>query len=150
MAEPTGALSVDWGDGESDPVGETPWQGSHTYGTPGHYVVTLTDDGEPAAEAEFDAGEHIEATALEPSTASIDAEDFEGHVRGVGFTEDTVIVWNGADEPTRFVDDTDVWTLVKPSAVTSPTTLDVSVRNGDGAPLAPLAFVWTEAEGEPE
>jgi hypothetical protein len=81
-------------------------------------------------------------TALEPASASITAADFEGHVRGTGFTEDSVIIWNGAEEPTRFVDDTDVWTMVVPSVVTAPTVLDVYVRNGDGQVSNIVPFTW--------
>jgi hypothetical protein len=81
-------------------------------------------------------------TALEPSSASITAADFEGHVRGTGFTEGTVIIWNGAEEPTRFVDSTDVWTMVVPSVVTAPTVLDVYVRNADGQVSNIVPFTW--------
>jgi hypothetical protein len=81
--------------------------------------------------------------ALEPASASITDADFEGHVRGTGFTEDTVIIWNGAEEPTRFVDETDVWTMVIPSVVTAPTILDVYVRNADGQVSSILPFTWT-------
>jgi hypothetical protein len=81
-------------------------------------------------------------TALEPSSASITDADFEGHVRGSGFTEDTVIIWNGAEENTRFVDSTDVWTIVVPSVVTAPTVLNVYVRNGDGQVSNILDFTW--------
>jgi len=86
----------------------------------------------------------VTVTALEPATASIADDDFEGHIRGTGFTEETVIVWNGADEPTRFVDATDVWTTVVPSVVTAPTTLQVTVRNGDETVEPALDFVWTD------
>jgi hypothetical protein len=85
----------------------------------------------------------VTVTSLEPNSASITDADFEGHIRGTGFTEETVIVWNGADEPTRFVDDTDVWTTVVPSVVTSPTTLEVTVRNGDETVEPALDFTWT-------
>lgn len=81
-------------------------------------------------------------TALEPASASITAADFEGHIRGTGFTPDAVIVWNGADEPTRFVDSTDLWTTVVPSVVTAPTVLSVYVRNGDGQVSNILDFTW--------
>jgi hypothetical protein len=87
----------------------------------------------------------LSVTALEPNTASIGDADFEGHIRGTGFTEETVIVWGGGDEPTHFVDSTNVWTTVKPSVVTSPTTLQVTVRD-DGVVASPaLDFVWTES-----
>jgi hypothetical protein len=83
-------------------------------------------------------------SSLEPASASITDADFEGHLRGTGFTEDTVIIWNGAEENTRFVDDTDVWTTVVPSVVTAPTVLDVYVRNGDGQVSGILPFTWEE------
>lgn len=82
-------------------------------------------------------------STLEPLTASITDANFEGHIRGTGFTEDTVIVWNGADEPTTFVDSTDVWTTVVPSVVTAPTVLDVYVRNADGQVSNIVPFTWT-------
>jgi hypothetical protein len=81
-------------------------------------------------------------TALEPSSASITDADFEGHIRGQNFTENSVIVWNGADEPTRFIDESDVWTTVVPSVVTAPTVLNVYVRNGDGQVSNILEFTW--------
>jgi hypothetical protein len=81
-------------------------------------------------------------TALEPASASITDPDFEGHVRGLNFTEDSVIIWNGAEEPTRFIDSTNIWTTVVPSVVTAPTVLDVYVRNGDGQVSGIVPFTW--------
>jgi hypothetical protein len=81
-------------------------------------------------------------TALEPASASITDPDFEGHIRGLNFTEDSVIIWNGQEEPTRFVDSTDIWTTVVPSVVTAPTVLDVYVRNGDGQVSGIVPFTW--------
>jgi hypothetical protein len=83
-----------------------------------------------------------QVTGLEPSSASITGADFEGHIRGLNFTEDSVIIWNGAEEPTRFVDSTDLWTTVVPSVVTAPTVLDVYVRNGDGQVSNIVPFTW--------
>jgi PKD repeat protein len=87
-------------------------------------------------------------SALVPDTATLTDEDFEGHVHGTGFIDGAVIVWNGGDEPTRFVDETDLWTTVVPSAVTSPTTIEVYVRNPDGQRSNSLTFTW--AAGEPQ
>jgi hypothetical protein len=81
-------------------------------------------------------------TALEPSSASITDPDFEGHIRGLNFTEDSVIIWNGQEEPTRFIDSTNIWTTVVPSVVTAPTVLDVYVRNGDGQVSGIVPFTW--------
>lgn len=80
-------------------------------------------------------------TALSPDSASIQGVDFEGHIQGTGFTEDTEIIWNGAPEPTTFVSSTDVWTLVRPSVVTAPTVLDVYVvDNGSASNI--VQFTW--------
>jgi hypothetical protein len=113
--------------------GLPPWDGT---GIP----LPVDDTGWPVVP---DAADPPVLTALEPAEAAITDPDFEGHIRGTGFTEGTVIVWNNADEPTTFVDATDVWTLVVPSAVTAPTVLDVYVRNADGQVSNVLPFTWT-------
>lgn len=115
-----------------------PWDGT---GIP----LPVGDDGWPV---DPDAGEAPVLTALEPATAAITAPEFPGHVRGTGFTAESVIVWNGADEPTTFVDATDLWTTVVPSAVSAPTVLDVAVRNGSQTSNV-LQFTWT-AEPAPD
>jgi len=82
-------------------------------------------------------------TSLEPSSASITDPNFEGHVRGANFTPDSVIIWNGVEEPTRYVSENDLWTTVVPSVVTAPTVLDVYVRSGDGRQVSGvLPFTW--------
>ena len=49
------------------------------------------------------------------------------HVQGTGFTPETVILFNGLEEPTVFVSATDVTTLVKPSLFLVPADCPVSV-----------------------
>lgn len=112
---------------------------------PGANEAVITDGMILAAVQPIGAPEPpapLTITAIEPSSASITDADFEGHIRGTGFTEDSVIIWNGAEEPTRFVDSTDIWTTVVPSVVTAPTTVNVHVVS-DGQATGILPFTWT-------
>jgi len=69
--------------------------------------------------------------SLSPSSApSGDPLDFQMVVNGTGFNEASVIVFNGYDEPTTFIDDTQVSTGVKPSLFVVPAEVPCSVRNG--------------------
>lgn len=69
--------------------------------------------------------------SLSPNIASMSDPDFTLEVRGEGFTTDSVIVWNNADETTTFVSDTLITTGVKPSTVWEPISIEVYVRTGD-------------------
>lgn len=71
-------------------------------------------------------------TALEPNTLTVDDPDTEVTLTGENFTEESVIVWNGGDEVTDFVDSEHLSTTVKPSTVEAelPFSLPVVVRNG--------------------
>ena len=86
---------------------------------------------------------------LVPNTCALGEADFTVSVQGTGFDAESVIVWGGADEPTTFVSETEVTTLVKPSVVTAPTTLPVLVRNGLGEESNALDFTWTAAVEPP-
>lgn len=118
-----------------------------TVTTPGSYPVYVRNaDGQVSGIVQFTFDpapepEPLTITALEPASASITDADFEGHIRGTGFTEATQIIWNGAPEPTTFIDSTDVWTLVKPSVVTAPTVLDVWVVD-EGVASNIVQFTW--------
>jgi hypothetical protein len=52
---------------------------------------------------------------------------------GSGFTLDSVIVWNGGDEPTSFVSESQVETGINVSTIGVEITIPVYVRNADGA-----------------
>jgi hypothetical protein len=83
--------------------------------------------------------------ALSPDTAVAgDAADITMIVEGEGFTPASVIVFNGLDEPTTFIDDTQVSTGVKPSLFVVPADCPVSVRNG-AAMSNELTFSFTAA-----
>lgn len=89
-------------------------------------------------------------TELVPDTAVIGSEDVKMNVNGTGFTETSVIVFNGGDEPTTFVSDILVTTIVKPSTATTAGVFPVNVRNEDGAISAPANFTFILIEGTTE
>ena len=68
-------------------------------------------------------------TSLIPSQATIGDPDFTLFVTGQGFTESSVIVFAGHDEPTTLNGDT-LSTGVKPSLWGAPVVVQCSVRNG--------------------
>ena len=70
-------------------------------------------------------------TALEPATAEIGVPSFTLSVRGTGFLAESVIVFNGFDEPTTVVSSTEVTTGVNMAVWTAPSLpLPVTVRTG--------------------
>jgi hypothetical protein len=81
--------------------------------------------------------------SLSPDTAVLGDPDVEMHCVGTGFTEASVIVFAGYDEPTTFNSDTDVSTIVKPSLGWGAVSVDVAVRTGL-APTPALQFTFTE------
>jgi hypothetical protein len=70
-------------------------------------------------------------TSISPSSAvSGDPTDIEMTVSGTGFNSDSVIVFNGLDEPTDYFSATSLGTGVKPSLFVVPAVCPVTVRNG--------------------
>jgi IPT/TIG domain len=82
--------------------------------------------------------------SLKPAEAALGDPDLAVSCQGSGFTAESVIVFNGGDEPTTFVDDTEVTTVVKPSTATVAGSFPVSVRNADRQQTEPLNFTFTE------
>lgn len=84
--------------------------------------------------------------SLDPESMNVPGPDAPILVIGSGFTEESVIVWNGSDEETEFVSATKVRTTVKVSTVEAPLpfTLPVQVRNGE-AESNELQFTFTQA-----
>lgn len=91
-------------------------------------------------------GEPPRVTGLDPTSMNVPGPDAPIMVTGSGFTEESVIIWNGADEVTEFVSATKLRTTVKVSIVEAPLpfTLPVQVRNEDQISNA-LDFTFTEA-----
>jgi hypothetical protein len=69
-------------------------------------------------------------TSLIPAQATIGDPDFTLFVTGQGFTESSVIVFAGHDEPTALNGDGTLSTGVKPSLWGAPVVVQCSVRNG--------------------
>jgi hypothetical protein len=83
--------------------------------------------------------------SLTPTTAQIGDPDFILQVTGTGFTATSVIVFNGFDEPTTLISETEVTTGVNMTVWLTPTApLPVVVRN-DTAVSNALSFTFTEA-----
>jgi hypothetical protein len=69
--------------------------------------------------------------SLNPGSTTIGDPSFDIHVIGTGFTPESVIVFNGFDEPTTYVSATDVSTGVNMDVWLAPATVPVAVRTGD-------------------
>jgi hypothetical protein len=85
-------------------------------------------------------------TSLSPNTAAIGGADVEMTVAGTGFSEESVIVFNGGDEVTAYESATALKTTVKPSLATVEGPVPVAVRNGP-ALSEQLEFTFTAAAG---
>lgn len=90
------------------------------------------------------AGTPPTVSAVVPATVAIGAPSFTVHVHGIGFTPDSVIVFDGYDEPTTVVSETEVTTGVNMAVWLAPATVGVAVRAG-GLTSAPVSFTFTAA-----
>ena len=90
------------------------------------------------------------AESLEPAELEVPGEDTEVVVTGKNFNEGSVIVWNGGDEATSFIDTEHLSTIAKPSTVEAPLPLGlpVAVRNGEITSNA-VTFTFVEAPPPP-
>lgn len=68
---------------------------------------------------------------INPTTAKIQSGDVTLAIVGTGFTAESILVWNGADDTCTFVSDKKLTTIVKTDLATVPSTCTVAVRNGD-------------------
>lgn len=89
--------------------------------------------------------EALVINSLDPNTAVVGGPDLTMTVTGSGFTSSSVIVWNGGDEATTFVSNTQVTTGVRPSTASGPWSIPVAVRN-DAKISNSLAFQFTAAK----
>ena len=84
-------------------------------------------------------------TVLDPNTAAIGTPSFTLSVKGTGFDEGSVIVFNGVTEPTTFVSATEVTTGVNMDVWLGPSEpLPIVVRNAHHYPSNVLTFTFTE------
>ena len=94
----------------------------------------------------FEPGPAPTTTALEPATVAIGQPSFDLVVRGLDFKPGAVIMFNGHDEPTTVISDTEVRTGVNMAVWTAPSEpLPVAVRNPDQQASNVLTFTFTAA-----
>lgn len=74
-----------------------------------------------------------ELTFLDPDNLPVWAQDTEVKFRGSHFTVSSRIIWNGGEEPTKFIDESTLSTIVKPSTVGGPppVTVQAWVKEGE-------------------
>ena len=82
-------------------------------------------------------------TALDPAGAEVGGPDVTLRVVGAGFDPAAIIVFGGGDEPTTWVADGEVTTIVRPSTASGPVAVDVTVRNVDGSIGNALPFTFS-------
>jgi len=130
-------LTAPWGSGTVASINEPPGStiGSLNPGGPGGPPV---DPGQPEV---TDPPDLLE---IDPDVAQIGDEDLTLTCTGENFTADSVITFNGGDEPTTFVDANTVTTIVKPSTATTAGSYPVTVRSAHGE-SDPLEFEFTES-----
>jgi hypothetical protein len=83
-------------------------------------------------------------TSLDPSEAAIGDPDVTLTVTGTNFKDGAQIVFNGGPEPTTFVSDTELTTVVKPSTAGVAGTFPVTVVQQGFTVEPPLEFTFTE------
>jgi len=82
--------------------------------------------------------------SIAPATAVVGGAPLTMTCTGTKFDSWTVIVFNGGDEPTTFIDATHVSTVVHPATASGAGTVPVTVRNGNES-SAPRDFTFTVA-----
>jgi hypothetical protein len=81
--------------------------------------------------------------SLTPNTVECNSPDVEMMVEGTGFSPDSVIVFNGYDEPTDYFSPTSIGTGIKPSLFEVAAVCPVIVR-GPGGESNSLDFTFTD------
>jgi hypothetical protein len=89
----------------------------------------------------------INIASLNPPSMIVGGAQQTLEVIGDGFTSASVIVFNGGDEKTTFVDANKVTTIVKPALASGPISLPIYVRNYQ-RPSNTVQFEFVEAEAE--
>lgn len=90
--------------------------------------------------------------SIVPTTAALGAPDFTLSVHGTEFRDGYVILWNGSPEPTTFVSDMELTTLVNMATATTAAEIPVAVRSlaGRDSNVVPFTLTETARAGEKE
>lgn len=84
-------------------------------------------------------------SSLNPGSATLGDPSFTLHVLGTGFNAESLIVWNGSEEPTTYVSATELTTGVDMSTAVVAVNIPVAVLNSDGVMSEASTFVIQEA-----
>lgn len=137
-----------WGDGTSPQLVAVLGgvaQAVHEYAAAGDYTLAVVWPGHEGLSEPVPLDIKVpHLTELDPDTAVVGGDDLVMHVRGTGFTPQSVIVFNGGDERTTYVSATELTTIVKPSTASGPWTVPVTVRNPYAPVSDPRDFTFTE------
>jgi hypothetical protein len=87
--------------------------------------------------------------SITPASAPIQSGDVTATIAGSGFTASSVVVWNGIDDTSTFVDENTITTVVKTDMAGAPSTVTVAVRNGAES-SGEISFEFTEAPAPEE
>lgn len=101
-----------------------------------HYEKVDTGEPEPGGPAIL--------TGISPNTAVLGDPDVTVTYSGSGFTEDSVIVFAGQDEPIVFVSENEISTIVTLSLPWGAVTVPTFVRSADGIETEAHDFTFTE------
>lgn len=82
-------------------------------------------------------------TSLVPSTVVLGEPSFQLHVKGTNFTEESIIVFNGFDEPTTYISPTELTTGVNMPLWQAPAVVPISVKNAEGTVSNSMDFSFT-------
>ena len=124
------------------PVGPPggPLQGSTLTGA---IPADVADGGGTDPNPEPEPGMEPTLTSLDPNTVEKDSANIVMSCRGTNFTDSSVIVFAGVDEPTTFVSPEEITTGVTPSlGWGTDVGIPVHVRQGTYE-TAPLDFIFT-------
>jgi hypothetical protein len=85
-----------------------------------------------------------EITSLNPGSVTLGDPDFTLHVLGSGFSTLSKIIFNGSEEPTTYVSDTELTTGVNMATAITAATVPVHVVSGDGVLSNAVNFVFQD------
>lgn len=107
------------------------------------FYIDLKSKSGPEPPPDPEPGLEPTVSNLSPSTAAIGDPDLTLTVTGTNFTSSSIIVFNGGEEPTEFISDTELTTIVKPSTASVAGSYPVLVRQGS-VDSSPRPFMFTE------
>lgn len=139
-AEADKAIADKWARERYDPAYPQAWEGT------AEDIASATAAANESADVWGGNPPQPVLTSINPNTAVVGSINRNLHAIGSSFVASSVIVFNGGEEQTDFVSETELTTTVKPSTASGPITVPVLVRSGN-KDSAPQDFTFTASEG---